>query len=63
MGHWLVDTAGIGSIVVLGVGFAVLAAYVYMLRWIQRAPSDPVPAEVESQDEASIAAEAGGEAA
>ena len=63
MGHWLVDTAGIGSIVVLGVGLAVLAAYVYMLRWIQRAPSDPVPTEAESQDKASAAAKAGGEAA
>ena len=57
MGHWLVDTAGIGSLVVLSVSFLVLAAYVYMLRWIQRAPR-----EVGSQDEGSVA-EAGGEEA
>jgi hypothetical protein len=57
MGHWLVDTAGIGSIVVLSVGFLVLAAYIYMLRWIQRSPHD-----VGSQDE-GIVAEAGGEEA
>ena len=57
MGHWLVDTAGIGSIIVLGVGFLVLAAYIYILRWIQRAPR-----EVGSQDEGTVA-EAGGEEA
>ena len=57
MGHWLVDTAGIGSVVVLSVGFLVLAAYIFMLRWIQRAPR-----EVDSQDEGTVA-EAGGEQA
>ena len=57
MGHWLVDTAGIGSIIVLSVGFLVLAAYVYMLRWVQRSPR-----EVGSQDE-GIVAEAPGEEA
>lgn len=63
MGHWLMDTAGIGSIVVLGVGFCVLVAYIYMVRWIQGAPPDPVPVEIGSQDEESTAAEAGGEEA
>lgn len=63
MGHWLMDTAGIGSIIVLGVGFCVLAAYIYMVRWIRSAPRDPVPIEVGSQDEESMAAEAGGEEA
>ena len=57
MGHWLADTAGIGSIIVLSVVVLVLAAYVYMLRWIQRAPR-----EVGSQDE-GIVTEAGGEEA
>ena len=57
MGHWLVDTAGIGSIIVLSVGVLVLAADVYMLRWIQRSPR-----EVGSQDE-GIVAEARGEEA
>ncbi len=63
MGHWLMDTSGIGSIVVLGVGFCVLVAYIFMLRWIQGAPPDPVPEEISSQDEESTAAEAGGEEA
>ena len=64
MGHWLMDTAGIGSIIVLGVGLFVAFAYVYMLRWILGAPPDPVPAEVGSKDgEEIIAAEAGGEEA
>lgn len=57
MGHWLADTAGIGSIIVLSVGVLVLAAYILMLRWIQRAPR-----EVASQDEGAVA-EAGGEEA
>ena len=57
MGHWLADTAGIGSIIVLSVGVLVLAAYILMLRWIQRAPP-----EVGSQDE-GIVTEAGGEEA
>jgi len=63
MGHWLIDTSGIGSIVVLGVGFCVLVAYILMLRWIQAAPPDPVPVEVGSQDEENIAVEPGGEEA
>lgn len=57
MGHWLADTAGIGSIIVLSVVVLVLAAYILMLRWIQRAPP-----EVGSQDE-GIVTEAGGEEA
>jgi hypothetical protein len=60
MGHWLMDTAGIGSIIVLAVGFSVLAAYVYMLRWIQIAPRDLAPAETDPQDEEATAAKAGG---
>jgi len=57
------DTSGIGSIVVLGVGFCVLGAYIFMLRWIQGVPPDPVPVEVDSQDEENIAVEPGGEGA
>lgn len=38
IGYWLVDTAGVGSIIVLAVGFSVFFAYVAMLRWIQTAP-------------------------
>lgn len=45
IGYWFVDTAGIGSIIVLGVGFFVFFAYVAMLRWIQTAPPEqPVAA-------------------
>jgi hypothetical protein len=43
MAFWFVDTAGIGSIIVLAVGLSVLAAYLYVLRWIQTAPPDPAP--------------------
>jgi len=57
MGHWLIDTAGIGSIIVFVVGFSTLGAYVYMLRWIQTAAPEPAPESAES------AIEAGGEAA
>jgi hypothetical protein len=63
MGYWLVDTAGIGSIIVLAVGFSILVAYITMLRWIQAAPRDPVLVETETGDEEAIAAEAGGEEA
>jgi hypothetical protein len=64
MGHWLMDTAGIGSIIVLGVGLSVAFAYVYMLRWILCASREPVPAEVGTKDEEeSIVVEAGGEKA
>jgi hypothetical protein len=57
MGHWLIDTAGIGSIIVFVVGLSTLGAYFYMLRWIQTAPPEPAPEPAES------AIEAGGEAA
>lgn len=60
MGHWLVDTAGIGSLVVLGVGFSVLIAYLTILRWIQSAPRDPVPLEIDVKDGESIVNETGG---
>jgi hypothetical protein len=63
MGYWLMDTAGIGSIIVLAVGFSILAAYITMLRWIQAAPRDPVLVETEAEDEEAVAAEAGGEKA
>lgn len=62
MGHWLMDTAGIGSIIVLVIGFSVLAAYIYTLRWIQAAPPDK-GALVSPQGEETAAAEAGGEEA
>lgn len=62
MGHWILDTAGVGSIIVWGVGLAVLAAYLYMLRWIQTVPPDPVPAEIEQADqEDDTKSEAGGQ--
>jgi hypothetical protein len=61
MGHWLMDTAGIGSIIVLIVGFSVLAAYVFMLRWIQTAAPDPASVGVGTQEEDIEAAEPGGE--
>lgn len=51
MGHWIVDTAGGGSIIVFLVGFSVLAAYVYMFRWIQTTPPDPVPVEVDAEEQ------------
>ena len=66
MAFWFVDTAGIGSLVVLTVGLSVLAAYLFVLRWIQTAPPDPVPASVEADqpDEEAVAAPAtGGEEA
>ncbi len=40
MGHWIVDTPGVGVVIALGVAFSVLAAYVRMVRWIQAAPPD-----------------------
>jgi hypothetical protein len=59
MGYWLMDTAGVGSIIVLVVGFSLLVAYVYMLRWIKAAPPDsPLPAAENPEGEE---AEAGGE--
>lgn len=43
MGYWFVNTAGIGSIIVLVVGLSVFSAYIVMLRWIQTAPPEPAP--------------------
>lgn len=56
MGHWFIDTAGIGSIIVFVVGFTTLVVYIYMLRWIQTAPPEPI------REPAESAIEAGGEA-
>jgi hypothetical protein len=51
MGHWIVDTAGIGAAIAIGVGLSVFAAYVGVLRWIQTAPaSASAPAQGISQD-------------
>ena len=61
MAYWLMDTAGIGSIIVVVVGLSVFVAYIYMLRWIQTAPRDPVSVEVEPQDDETATTEAGGE--
>jgi hypothetical protein len=63
MGYWLVNTAGVGAIIVLTIGLSVFAAYVTMLRWIQTAPRDPGPAETARQDEEIIAAGVGGKEA
>ncbi len=60
MGYWLVDTAGVGSIIVFVVGLSALAAYAYMLRWIQTAPRDPAPAETPAEDEGSTTPDAAG---
>jgi hypothetical protein len=57
MGYWLVNTPGIGSMIVFAVGLSVLAAYVFMLRWIQTTP----PENPKSGEPA--AGEAGGEEA
>ncbi len=40
MGHWIIDTAGIGSLIAVGVALGVFGAYVRMLRWIQSAPGE-----------------------
>jgi len=61
MGYWLMDTAGVGAIIVIATGLSVFAAYIYMLRWIQTAPCDPAPVETAPQDEEVMAAVAGGE--
>lgn len=62
MAFWFVDTAGIGSIIVLTVGLSVLTAYLYVLRWIQTAPPDPapVPTGVDQPDEETMTAPAAG---
>jgi hypothetical protein len=40
MGHWIVDTAGIGALIVLFTAGPVLLAYIGMIRWIARAPRE-----------------------
>ncbi len=40
MGHWLIDTAGVGSVIALVVALVVLAAYARVLQWIRSAPRD-----------------------
>jgi hypothetical protein len=61
MAYWLINTAGIGSIIVLAVGLAAFVAYAYVLRWIQTAPRDPAPSEAPAEDEGGAAPGAGGE--
>lgn len=52
LGHWLIDTAGVGSVIVVVVGLGFLAAYVYMLRWIRQVPAEqPVVVEVTPEAE------------
>ncbi len=63
MAHWLVDTAGIGSIIVFTVGLSVLVTYIFMLRWIQTTPSDPVPVTADQSEEEVATSEVGGEKA
>jgi hypothetical protein len=41
LAYWALNTAGIGSILVLVVGISVLVGYAAMLRWIWTAPPDP----------------------
>lgn len=46
MGHWILDTAGVGGIIVGLVAIPVLLAYIGMVRWIAHAPrgaSEPRP--------------------
>jgi hypothetical protein len=38
MGYWIINTAGIGAIIVGIIGASVFAAYVLLLRWIVTAP-------------------------
>ena len=40
--YWLINTPGIGALIVFAVGLGVLAAYGLTIRWIQNAPRDPV---------------------
>ncbi len=40
MAHWILDTAGIGGIIVALVAIPVLIAYIRMVRWIAAAPRD-----------------------
>ena len=61
MGYWLINTAGIGSIIVVVVGLSVLLAYVNMMRWIQTAPPDPVVVKTDRPNADLATVEAGGE--
>lgn len=40
MAHWLLDTAGIGALIVLCTAGPVLLAYIGMVRWIAKAPRE-----------------------
>lgn len=40
MGHWLIDTAGVGAMIAILVGASVAATYLAVLRWIKIAPPD-----------------------
>jgi hypothetical protein len=40
--HWLIDTPGIGAIIVIAIGLGVLTIYGLTIRWIQSAPPDSV---------------------
>lgn len=40
--HWLIDTPGIGAMIVIAIGLGVLAIYGLAIRWIQSAPPDSV---------------------
>jgi hypothetical protein len=46
MGYWIINTAGIGAIIVGIIGTSVFAAYVLLLRWVVTAPSDSLQEEV-----------------
>jgi alpha-galactosidase/6-phospho-beta-glucosidase family protein len=41
MAHWIIDTAGVGGIIVGLVAIPVLIAYFRMVRWIAAAPRAP----------------------
>jgi len=40
--YWLINTPGIGAIIVIAIGLGVLIAYTLTVRWIQSAPPDPI---------------------
>jgi hypothetical protein len=44
MGYWIIDTAGIGSIIALGVAGTVFLIYAGVVRWIHDAPAPKSPA-------------------
>lgn len=41
MAHWILDTAGVGGIIVGLVAVPVLIVYFRMVRWIAAAPQPP----------------------